>query len=351
MLYAKRSVYALILLAIFSLDGCGNKNDAVAQAQPAPKRLANVKVMTIHTEPFTGYVNLVGTVKANKRIVVSAEEGGRIERFAVDKGAYLKAGDAIAVIEANMQQAAFNLAKAQFDLADLHFSNAKKLYDENGGVSETDYKTAQFNRDIAAAQMEMAKERLEKTRITSPAPAIVVAKMVEAGELVSRGTPIAQIMDMSRVKIVAGIPETDAAYFKKGAAAEVTFDAFPGQVFTGSLAFMSPAVDPQNRTFEVEVELANPGGVIKAEMVAKLRVVKAEHKDAIVIPQDIILETERGKAVFVFQEDGKAVFRAIQTGPTHENEVMVVDGLTAGEKLIVSGQHNLTDGESVQVVE
>lgn len=343
----------LLLATPFVMGGCQSEMNAQEMSENGngQKQLTNVKVETVQPGSYTNYINLVGTVKANKTIVVSAEESGRLESIKVDKGSRLNRGDTIAKIESSMLEANFNQATAQYELAKLNYNNAKNLYENDGGISETDYLTAQYNMEMAKAQMDAAEERLSNTTISSPSQAIVVNKMVEEGELVGPGTPVVQIMDLSKVKVETGIPENEISYFETGTQAEITLDAYPERTFKGTIRYISPAVDPMNRTFEAEIELPNPDHLLKAEMVVKLRVVKSVYDNAIAISQDALIETETGKAIFVLTDESTAEFRMVKIGPTLQGSVLIQDGLQAGEKLIVVGQRSIADGEKVNVVQ
>ncbi|RMH70612.1 MAG: efflux RND transporter periplasmic adaptor subunit [Gemmatimonadetes bacterium] len=345
------SCLSLILGSCDKPSNAQEQGNEAADSQQNGRRLTNVKVITVEAKPFTNYMNFVGTVKPNKSVTVSAEEGGRLLKLYVDKGDRVRAGDTLAQIEDDILKATYNLNRAQYDLAMVNYNSAKQLYENNGGISETEYVTAKFNAEMAEAQKDIAKKRLENTTILSPMAGVITQTFVEEGELVGPGTPIVSLMDVSTVKIEVGIPETEILFFKTGTSATITFDAIPGETFTGTIRYISPTVDPRNRTFEAEVVVKNPGNLIKAEMVAKLRMVKKVYETAVTIPQDALIETETGKAVYILENGNIARFRNVETGPTHNGDIMIREGLRAGEKLIVVGQRSVADGEPVRVLD
>jgi RND family efflux transporter MFP subunit len=177
--------------------------------------------------------------------------------------------------------------------------------------------------------------------------------MVEVGTLVSSGTAVARIVDLNPVKIRGGVPERYAADIAGGASATVTFDVLEGEVYEGTLTYVGSAVDARNRTFPVEFTMPNPGGVVKPEMVANLALVRRTVEDAVVVPQDAIIRVENGYVVMVAEGEGEnrvARSRPVALGPSQSNQVVVNEGLAAGEQLVVVGQLQVADGDRIRVV-
>jgi RND family efflux transporter MFP subunit len=138
-----------------------------------------------------------------------------------------------------------------------------------------------------------------------------------------------------------------------GSAAAVTFPVLPGAVFDASIQYVGSTVDPQNRTFPIEVVMSNPRGIVKPAMVSNIAVTRQRLDAAVVVPQDALVRVENGYVVFVVAErDGNTVaeVRPVEIGPSQQNQVVVEKGLQPGDRLIVVGQKMVADGDRVSVV-
>ena len=188
--------------------------------------------------------------------------------------------------------------------------------------------------------------------IRAPIDGVLETRLVEIGAMVNVGTPVARIVSLDPVKIVAGVPERYARDVTVGAAAITVFDVLDLSS-EGTISYVGATVNANNRTFLVELEMANPDGLIKPQMVANVGLVRQTIEDAIVIPQEALIRVEDGYVVFVAEGDGDAALvhsRAVELGSSQQNEVVIEAGLSAGERLIVVGQQQVTAGDRINVV-
>lgn len=172
--------------------------------------------------------------------------------------------------------------------------------------------------------------------------------------MVAPGQVVARLVDLNPLKVMAGVPERYAADVRRGARARVTFDVLPGQVYEGDVGYVGATVDPQSRTFPIEIVVRNPQGIIKPQMVANVVVTRREVDDAIVAPQDALVRVEGGYVVFVAearQGGDVAAVRPVELGPARRNLVVLASGVDEGERLIVVGQKSVADGDRVNVVD
>jgi RND family efflux transporter MFP subunit len=177
--------------------------------------------------------------------------------------------------------------------------------------------------------------------------------MVDVGAMMSPGGVIARVVDLDPIKVFAGVPERYAADVHVGDEAVLSFDALGGGTHTARIRFVGATVNPQNRTFPIEVGLPNPDGMIKPQMVANMAVTRRALQDVIVVPQESLVRVEDGYVVFVVAERGGAQVaeqRPVVLGPTRRNLVVVEDGVVEGERLIVVGHRSVAAGDRVNVV-
>lgn len=342
------------LLVVGALAACGNA-EAVDTLEVAGDfvRVVNVEVTEISAQPFVDEIRLTGTVWANQDVQVSAEESGVIKEILADRGARVRAGDALARIDGSVLTAQVDQARAQAELASQTWDRRKRLWEEDQVGSEIAYLEAKYVAEQTAANLRVLEERLSRTTIRAPFDGILDDRMIEVGTMVGPGQVVGRVVDLDPVKIMAGVPERYAADIRKGAEAQVTFDVFPGEVYTAPVTYVGSTVNIQNRTFPVEVVMPNPQGLIKPEMVANVALARRELSAAVVVPQDALVRVEQGYVVFVAMDrDGSTVAeaRSVVLGPSRRNLVVVESGLEPGERIIVVGQKSVAAGDRLNVV-
>ncbi len=171
--------------------------------------------------------------------------------------------------------------------------------------------------------------------------------------MVAPGAQVARIVAVDRVKVTGGVAERFAVAVSPGDSAVISFDVLGDETVIGTIGYVGSAVDTRNRTFPIEVVIANPGRVIKPHMVANVLIANSRLQDVVVIPQSAVGRTEDGYQVFVAEEGSEALLakaRLVRLGPSYENLVVVEEGLNVGDQLIVRGQQLVEAGDRVRVV-
>lgn len=337
------------------LGGCGGGAQAedAGQGEEAFTRVINVEVVRVEPRTFTERIRLTGTVQANQDVTISAEESGVVREILVDKGNRVRVGEPLFRLDDELLRAQVDQARALADLARETWERRERLYEEDQVGSELAYLEAKFASEQASANLRLLEARLERTVIKAPISGVLDSREIEVGSMVAAGTRVARIVDSNPVKITAGVAERYAADVAVGTRAVVTFDVLPGQEFPGSISYAGAVVNPRNRTFPVEVVLPNPGGMIKPEMVANVGVVRRSFEEAIAVPQEALVRTERGFIVFVVEEDARGSLarpRSVEAGPGQDNQVMILSGIEAGDRVVIVGQQSVTSGDRVNVV-
>lgn len=347
-----------VVAAALSLAACGGDGEAggaeAASPQDSYQRVVNVEVRPVRTTSFTERIRLTGTVEANQDVEVAAEESGRIVRILAEKGARVEAEQPLVRIDDSILRAQVEEARARARLSRELWERRERLWEQDRVGTEQAYLEARANAEQAAANLSMLEVRLARTTIRAPFEGILEDRMVERGQLVSPGTPVARVVELDTVKVTAGVPERFAGDVEPGSPATVSFDVFPGREFRGEISFVGSTVNPGNRTFPVEFTLPNPNGAVKPQMVANVSVVRRTLEGAVVIPQEALVRTEGGFRAFVVEEgvEGPVVrARDVSLGPAQRNRVVVEEGLAQGERLIVVGQQQVAEGDRVRIVE
>ncbi len=342
---------SLVLVAACGSAQADGTEDAEAGSDFV--RMINVEVDEIATQPFSEEIRLTSVAMANQDVMLEAEESGTIRTLFVDRGDPVTKGDWIAKIDDRVLAAQVAQAKAAADLAQQTWERRKRLWEEEQVGSEIAYLEARFAAEQSAAALAALEERLENTIIKAPFGGVFDERHVDVGSTVGPGETIGRVVDLNPIKVVAGVPERYASDVRVGTAGELVFQALGGKRYEGRVRYVSSTVDPQNRTFGIELEIANADRAIKPQMVANLSIVRQQIEDAVVVPQDALVRVEDGYVVFVLAErDGVQVAEAreVVVGASRRNLVVVDEGVEAGEQLIVVGQRSVADGDRVNVV-
>ena len=349
-----RGVFAIVSLA--ALAGCGSARADAAEDGASGEgfvRVINVEVSEITAETFVEEIRLTSVAVASQDVMLKAEEGGVILRLYHDRGDRVSAGDRIAKIDDHILQAQVDQARAVAELASQTWDRRKRLWEEDRVGSEIAYLEAKYGAEQAAAALAGLEERLTRTVIRAPFSGIFDERHVDVGAMVGPGETIGRLVDLDPIKVFAGVPERYAANVKVGAVATMTFEALGDEAYTARIRYVGATIDPLNRTFPIEVELANPDGSIKPQMVANMSITRSEVENAVVVPQDVLVRVEEGYVVFIAVDEEGAMMaevRAVVLGPRRRNLVVIESGVSPGDRLIIVGQKSVANGDRINIV-
>ncbi len=336
---------ALLVPALLAFASCAAKPaTSGSQAAAAERKPVSVRVQAVEPQSFTSYLRVTGTVKARSQIDVVAEESGILKEIRVESGGFVEAGAALAVLEGPLLVAARDQAAAALKEAELDHASKKVLY-EKRAIAENDLLNSGYRLDAARASLAATQTRVDKLVIRAPIAGIVNRRYLDQGAYVTPAARVFELIDVARVRIQAGVAERFFGTVKVGTPAEITLDAYPGVILRARVAYVSRAIDPKSRMFDVEVEAENADGRIAPAMVANVRLRHQALENRIVVPLDSLIETDKGW--FVFVEEDRTARRVPVTQVAVNDSAVMVEGLKAGQKLVVVGQRNLSDGDPI----
>jgi membrane fusion protein, multidrug efflux system len=350
-----KSMKLLLLVATVTIAACGSNvgGEQVPSDNNAP-RVVNVEVLEVQAETFEDFIGITGVVEAERDVSLSAEESGVVREIFVEKGRLVRAGQPIARIDDRVLRAQYDQARAEAALAEETFERQRRLWEDERIGSEMNFLRARYGAETAAANARVLAARLDRTVIRAPISGILDARFVEVGAMVAPGTLVARIIDVDTLKVTGGVPERYAGDIRNGAAAMVVFDNMPDREFPGRTRFVGAAIVEQNRTFPVEVAIPNSTGTLKPGMVARVRLTRGAAREALLVPREAVLRTESGYSVItVIEDQGRLLAHAtpVITGPGVGNRVAIESGLQPGDRIVVVGQHQVTHGDVVSIVE
>jgi HlyD family secretion protein len=320
-------------------------------------------------------ITVVGNLIGEATVAVAPRAAGRLQEVYVKLGDRVTRGSRIATIEdfelqeqikqqqaaQEVSQATIRQREADLQLAKTNAERSRSLFErqllpkQTLDDNEARYLSALAALDLARAQNSQSKARLDElqinlanTIITSPVNGFVSRRTVDPGAFVSQNAPVVDVVDITRVRLVANVVERDLSEMQAGDSTKVEVDAYPGETFTGRIARVSPVLDPATRTAPIEIEIPNPDYRLKPGMYARVRIITDTQKDALVVPAASIADLGGRRGVFQVLNDN-AVFRTVQVGAELPETVEVLSGIAEGEQVITTGARALRDGDRVVV--
>lgn len=335
-----------------------SQRSAAGQAAAAPTAGAGsgngsgaavpVEVIALHPRVLQEDLQAVGSLRSNESVVLRPEVAGRIAQIAFGDGERVRRGQLLVALDASLNEAEVAQARAEYEFAQSNLRRTEDLARRNF-VSSSAQEQAASTAEVQLAKLKLAQTRLEKMRILAPFDGVVGIRAVSVGDYVKDGADLINVEDISTLKVDFRLPERFFAQLKVGQPVEITADALPDERFVGRLDAINPRIDANGRSLELRGSLANRGARLRPGMFARVRVIVGERPQALLVPEQAIVPS--GNEFFVYRAvDGRAQRVQVQTGLRRDGLVEVVDGLAAGDRVVVAGQLRLTrDGQPVQV--
>lgn len=361
---------------LLALSGCGEK--AAKQAEPAKveakgeagreekglkltpeeQERAGIKLEEAASRVIEAAVNVTATIRPNQDLVakIAPRVEGRIVRVMAKLGDAVRAGQTLAVMDSfaiGEAQSALLRAQSSHRVAQADFNRAESLSAEEI-IPQRDLLRARGELEKASAELRAAQDKLrllggsvgtggraESTfPLTAPFAGTVVQKKATVGELGSPSEAVFTIADLSKVWVEANLTEDLLAKVKLGAAATITVGAYPGERFTGRVAYLASALDKDTRTTPARIEVVNKDGRLKPEMFANAIIATGGKSVAMSVPNDAILLLQGQPTVFVAEHGGFEA-RAVETGEKLSGRTVIKSGLKAGEQVVAAGAYAL----------
>ncbi len=374
----RKSLYILLsLFIVLSITGCNQKQQEASGAMSDDVDDTAVQTYTVKTQSFTRTRAYVGNVSASKSVKVIPLASERILKFPWENGDFIQEGEIIAEIRNEVSKkgvdalnAQLRSVDAQLKAAERESARVKSMYESNI-VSRQNYDqamdgvtTLKATREQIQASIQQSRMGLDYAKVVAPISGVVSQKSSEVGDIASSAMPLCVLLDLTTLKVTLNVNEEDTSYLQLGQDVKLRFDAYPGEVVTAKITRILPYVNTTSRTNTVEAEFSNvknevtgqykfkPGMYTRAEIGLKTTT------DAIVVPPiALILEPEllvqqvageTLRRVFVLKSDSTVESRIVKVGEQNGDIVQVYEGLNAGDKLIIRGQHSLRDGDKVR---
>lgn len=340
------------ILATIFFVGCSEEQHPNQEEQV---KTVNVETRMLENQPFERYLKLVGTIEAPNDVRLSAEVSGRIEKYFVEQGENIKKGDPILKIDDEQLVRERERLEAVVAQAKENYERLKRLFEQDNIGSEIEYLNAKYNYEQNKASLEAVKVSISKSTVVAPFDATVENIVMEQGEMASPGAVLVRLIGTKNLKVSTGVPAMYADVVNKDDMARIWFDFQREDTLKLPISFVGKSISPQARTFEVEVKLPPDSGDYKVDMIANLMVRTRQIDNSIVIGEEFVYQNNNNNVVYVVAEDDSgnkiAKMQLVKLGSSYKNNVVIAEGLKAGDELITVGSSFLQDSMRITVVE
>ncbi len=320
------------------------------------KKVPLITTFTAKEVVFTHYLELQGNVETKQNILIYPEMPGILEAVLVKEGQHVKKGDVLAKIKDGGLSQQLSQIETQTELARTTFERQKRLWNQKIG-SEMQYLQAKAQYEAQTKAVEQLKSQIEKTTILAPFDGVIDDVFKEPGTVIApgQGSEVFRIVNLSNMYISTEVPERYIASVTKNKKVKVAFPVL-GLYVNSTIRQVASFINPSNRSFKIEVPVANKSGNIKPNLTARLQINDYTNTKAILIPQSIISENAKGEQFIYVVKNKKANKEAvaervvIKTGKTQGDVIEVIANLAVGTEIIQEGARSVNNGQTVRVI-
>ena len=312
-----------------------------------------VNIDTLRQQAFRHYAEVQGNVATDENILIYPEYSGILTSVKVDEGEKVSKGQVLATIDDGGLKNQLAQLEAQARLAKTTYERQQRLWEQNIG-SEIQYLEAKTNYEALESSVNQLKSQLAKTVVRAPFSGVIDDVMSEQGEVVNPGqNQLFRLISLDKMYVEADVPENYLRKIRKGTDVKVQISSV-GKEFEGKVSQVGNNINPNNRTFRIEVAVPNEKGMIKPNQIATIKLNDYTSETAMVVPESSIQKNAMGESlVYLYEPNsnsstGTAKKAVVEVGYTYNDSIEVVNGLNGGDILITEGSKNLREGQEVR---
>ncbi|WP_167604769.1 efflux RND transporter periplasmic adaptor subunit [Maribellus sediminis] len=343
-----------LIVAVALMASCNNQPSSESSDLAVPVSVENIKLKSIQQ-----FISTTGTAKAGSETELTSEiEGEYFLQINPKTGRKFKLGDRVekgqVIVKLENEEYENGLSmesrKLNLEISEQEYDKQKSLY-EKGGVTLRELRNSEVSKIDAKYSYENAQIQMAKMQVTAPFAGIIVElPYYTEGVRVNTGESMVKLMSYDKMFVEINLPEKNISEIKIGQEALITNYTLTEDTLIGHVTELSPVISTETRTFAGKLQIENPELKLRPGMFIKANIVTAQKDSVIVIPRDVILSGSRGKYVFIVGRNSSAEDRRITTGISNQDEVEVVEGLSANDRLIIKGFETLRDNSKVKVI-
>jgi len=318
------------------------------------QRYVLVESIELEKEIFNHFVSFQGSIETDKNVVIYPEIPGLLKKIHVEEGQQVSEGTLLAEISDGGLIDQLDQLKLQLKLAKTTYNRQKRLWNQKIG-SEIQFLQAKTTFLSLQKSVSQMNDQVTKTKITAPFDGIVDHIIADSGSNLSPGiTPIMRVINLDQMKVAAEIPEMHLPNIQKNTSAIVSVPVL-GIQFNEVVANVGNFINPNNRSFRVEISINNQNGALKPNMTAEIKVNDYKNREAILVPIKDVLENQNGESyVYLLEVSDEAndIYKVVKTfvklGKTLDNKIEILEGLKAGDKIVEEGIRLVKDQQLVK---
>lgn len=310
-----------------------------------------VEVQEISLEPFSHYIQVSGSAEAVKEAFISAEMAGQIREIYVKEGDHVTKGQLLAKLNSDITESSIADLEYSLALAVTVYEKQSRLW-ANGIGSEIQYLNAKTNKETLEQKLVTLKAQLDMAMVKSPVNGIVDIVSRKVGEMAMPGAQFMQVINLEEIYINADVSEVYLGQISEGETVRVEIPVYPDMSLNVPIYRKGNIINPNNRTFPIQLKVSNPDHKLKPNILAVINIRDFSADSAVVVPSAIIKQDMTGSYLYTTQQDGDKIIAKkeyITPGKFYHDRTMVIDGIKPGQKVIVQGYNEVSDGTQIYI--
>lgn len=327
-------------------------NALEAELNPAGKtvRTKLVGVTTFPQSTFKNYIDLQGAVTADQDLFVNSKMAGTATQILIKTGDRVTRGQTLVHLDDALIQQGLAELETQLAFATNLYDKQKALWDQKLGT-EVQYLGAKNNKESIEKRIATTKEQWQMSKVTAPISGVIDEVMIKPGQMISPGIPIARLVNFSKLKITAEVPESYAGRIKPGNAVKIYFPDIQKE-FDSRITYVSPIINQVNRTFKAEAALpANMNGVLP-NMISIIKILDYSNDKAFILPINLLQKDHEGDFVMVADSTTEGWIsgkQPVSIGRYYNDQVEIKSGINPNQQVITLGYQDLVAGEKLRL--
>lgn len=343
----KAITHVSIVLGLLNIiAGCTNKKEPGSAAkEPLPVMVVNAAAFDQQDRK-----SYTGTVEESVGVDLTFLVSGTVISVLKEESQPVRKGELLALADESIYRSQYNMALAQQKKATDAYKRIKAVY-SSGSIAEVKMVEAETGMEQAKAAAEAARQNLIHCRLYSPMGGRISKRFIEPGSTVNPGLPVMKVVKTDNVHILISVPENEVSSMTEGAKAAVTVPALNNEEYLGDITEIGMAGDPASHTYPVKIAVKNAGARLIPGMICNVAAgSQSQSHPSLVLPNHVVQIDEDGKNyVYVISNNGMAFRRTVTTGPLTDNGIIIKEGLTGKEQVVVSGYQKLSDSVRVNI--
>ncbi|MFA7287732.1 MAG: efflux RND transporter periplasmic adaptor subunit [Melioribacteraceae bacterium] len=340
----KRFFYLLIIPIGIGFVGCSNNSNAKEELN----KIIAVKVTNVIKADETQSFGYSGTIEESESVSLSFSVVGNVTNVFVSEGEFVKRGTLLAEINHESYKNSFDMAQATLTQAEDAYNRLLPMY-KNGSLPEIKLVEVETGLQQAKAAALIAKKNIEDCKLNSPIDGIIGKKSIDVGMTAMPNFASINIVKIAKVFARVSVSENEISLIKKGDRADINIAAINNN-YEGKIEEIGVMADPLSHTYKIKIGITNRNNEIKPGMICNANILKHNVTEGVVIPVQAIMVDELHREYVYLADNNKVIKKYIETGELLKNGVLVIGGLSQGERIVISGQQKLVDNSTIRIV-